>query len=60
MDLHAALREHFGYATFNPGQEEVVTRVMSGVDTLAILATGAGKSLNLIDPGNVPPGSDVK
>ena len=34
----------FGY-DFNPGQEEAVTRVMNGEDTLAILATGAGKSL---------------
>ncbi len=45
MDVHAALREHFGYDTFNPGQEEVIARVMGGEDTLAILATGAGKSL---------------
>jgi len=28
-----------------PGQEEVVSRVLRGEDTLAILATGAGKSL---------------
>ena len=39
------LRELFGFTSFNPGQEEVVTRVMAGEDTLAILATGAGKSL---------------
>jgi ATP-dependent DNA helicase RecQ len=45
VDLLAALRQHFGYATFNSGQEEVITRVMAGEDTLAILATGAGKSL---------------
>lgn len=45
MDLHTALRERFGFETFQPGQEEVVTRVVTGRDTLAILATGAGKSL---------------
>jgi ATP-dependent DNA helicase RecQ len=45
VNLHAALREKFGFERFNPGQEEVVTRVLSGTDTLAILATGAGKSL---------------
>lgn len=45
MDLRAALREKFGFESFQPGQEEVVTRVVSGQDTLAILATGAGKSL---------------
>jgi ATP-dependent DNA helicase RecQ len=45
VDLRAALREKFGFESFQPGQEEVVTRVVSGQDTLAILATGAGKSL---------------
>jgi ATP-dependent DNA helicase RecQ len=45
VDLRAALREHFGYERFNPGQEEVISRVLAGEDTLAILATGAGKSL---------------
>ena len=45
MDLRAALREKFGFESFQPGQEEVVTRVVAGQDTLAILATGAGKSL---------------
>ncbi len=39
------LRELFGFASFNPGQAEAVARVMDGKDTLAILATGAGKSL---------------
>jgi ATP-dependent DNA helicase RecQ len=45
VDLRAALREKFGFETFQPGQEEVVSRVVTGQDTLAILATGAGKSL---------------
>jgi len=43
--LEQALHEWFGFASFQSGQEEVVTRVMEGQDTLAILATGAGKSL---------------
>ncbi|HEY9180355.1 MAG TPA: DEAD/DEAH box helicase, partial [Candidatus Baltobacteraceae bacterium] len=45
MELRAALREKFGFESFQPGQEEVVGRIVSGQDTLAILATGAGKSL---------------
>src|SRR6201996_4344995 len=45
VDFRAELREKFGYEQFNPGQEEVIGRVMAGEDTLAILATGAGKSL---------------
>jgi len=43
--LEKGLKDLFGFADFHPGQEEVVTRVMQGEDTLAILATGAGKSL---------------
>ena len=43
--LESALRRLFGFERFLPGQEEVVSRVMEGHDTLAILATGAGKSL---------------
>ncbi len=45
VELRAALREKFGFESFQPGQEEVVGRIVSGQDTLAILATGAGKSL---------------
>src|SRR5579863_9364827 len=45
IDLNEALRRHFGYQSFQPGQEEVILRVLEKKDTLAILATGAGKSL---------------
>jgi len=45
VDIHGALREKFGFERFQPGQEEVITRVMNGENSLAILATGAGKSL---------------
>jgi ATP-dependent DNA helicase RecQ len=45
VDLKAALHEKFGFESFQPGQEEVVSRILAGHDTLAILATGAGKSL---------------
>ncbi len=44
-DLQDALHGLFGFSSFHPGQEEVIGRVMAGEDTLAILATGAGKSL---------------
>jgi ATP-dependent DNA helicase RecQ len=59
VDLHAALREHFGYETFNPGQEEVIDRIMAGEDTLAILATGAGKSLCYQLPALELPGTTI-
>jgi ATP-dependent DNA helicase RecQ len=41
----SALHRSFGFDRFLPGQEETIKRVLSGQDTLTILATGAGKSL---------------
>ncbi len=54
--MHAArqaLEEHFGYASFRPGQEEVVDAVLSGRDALAVMPTGAGKSVCYQVPGIV-------
>lgn len=39
------LQNVFGYSSFRPGQAEVVQAVLSGRDTLAVMPTGAGKSL---------------
>jgi ATP-dependent DNA helicase RecQ len=44
-DLRPALRELFGFDDFRPGQEAVVRAALDGVDTLAVMPTGAGKSL---------------
>ena len=42
MDLSAALQEHFGFATFRPGQEEACTAALGGRDVLVVMPTGAG------------------
>ncbi len=44
-DLRPVLRELFGFDDFRPGQEAVVRAALDGVDTLAVMPTGAGKSL---------------
>src|SRR5918993_4029557 len=44
-DLARALRETFGFAALRPGQDEVLAAVLAGADVLAVMPTGAGKSL---------------
>ena len=39
------LHDVFGYAAFRPGQEEIVDLLVSGKNVLAVMPTGAGKSL---------------
>lgn len=41
----AVLKEYFGYDSFHTGQAEVVNSLLSGHDVLAIMPTGAGKSI---------------
>jgi len=44
-DKLTILREKFGYSSFRPGQEEVIDAILAGTDALAVMPTGAGKSL---------------
>ncbi|NP_001399949.1 ATP-dependent DNA helicase Q4 isoform 5 [Homo sapiens] len=37
--------EQLGHQAFRPGQERAVMRILSGISTLLVLPTGAGKSL---------------
>ncbi|HEV6965582.1 RecQ family ATP-dependent DNA helicase, partial [Roseateles sp.] len=45
VKLRGALRRVFGLRALRPGQAEVIERVMAGQSTLAVMPTGAGKSL---------------
>ena len=49
----------FGHERFLPGQAAVVNRVLAGDDTLAILPTGAGKSLTFQLPSLLLPGTTL-
>ena len=44
-DPQSILRQYFGYSSFRRGQEEIIDKLLSGQDVLAIMPTGAGKSL---------------
>jgi ATP-dependent DNA helicase RecQ len=44
-DVDVLLTEKFGHQEFRPGQREVIRALLRGRDALAVLPTGAGKSL---------------
>ena len=51
MDLTAALREHFGFRDFRPGQREACEAALADRDVLVVMPTGSGKSLCYQLPG---------
>jgi ATP-dependent DNA helicase RecQ len=53
------LKEYFGYTSFRAGQEEVIGAILSGQDILAVMPTGAGKSLCYQIPALMLPGLTV-
>jgi len=57
--LRRTLRRKFGFKSLREGQEEVIRSVLAGKDTLAIMPTGAGKSLCYQLPGSELPGITV-
>jgi len=56
-DPHAVLREVFGFESFLPGQEEVIEAVLAGKDCIAVMPTGAGKSLTYQLPARILDGT---
>ncbi len=44
-NIHDALKTVFGHDDFRPGQEDVIDTILSGQNVLAVMPTGAGKSL---------------
>ncbi|QQO08268.1 DNA helicase RecQ [Breznakiella homolactica] len=45
MNKRTALKKYFGYTQFRPGQEDTIDALLAGRDVLAVMPTGAGKSL---------------
>ncbi len=51
------LREVFGFDEFRPGQREVIDAVLAGKDCIALMPTGAGKSLTYQLPARLLKGT---
>ena len=45
MTKQEILKTHFGYDTFREGQEAVIDALLAEKDVLAVMPTGAGKSI---------------
>ena len=59
MTTVETLKKYFGYASFREGQEHIVNTILSGRDALAIMPTGAGKSICYQLPALMLPGITI-
>lgn len=59
IDLLEVLRSQFGLDAFRPGQERIIRALLAGRDVLAVMPTGAGKSLLYQLAAQVLPGVTV-
>jgi len=50
-DIRPILKKFWGYDQFRPMQEDIILSALQGVDTLALLPTGGGKSICFQVPG---------
>jgi ATP-dependent DNA helicase RecQ len=58
-DLYRTLKQSFGYDSFRPLQEEIISDALAGRDVFALLPTGGGKSLCFQLPALVREGLTV-
>ncbi len=58
-DIHAALKQYYGYDSFRPGQQQAIEAVLSGRDALCVMPTGAGKSICYQLPAAILPGVTI-
>ena len=56
MTAKETLKSYFGYDSFREGQENIITSILAGQDALAIMPTGAGKSICYQVPALMLPG----
>ncbi|MGE5605413.1 MAG: DEAD/DEAH box helicase, partial [Bacteroidota bacterium] len=44
-EAERVLQKYYGYPKFREGQAKIITSILQGNDTFAIMPTGAGKSI---------------
>ena len=59
MNAAEILKTYFGYDSFRNGQEDIVQSILSKEDALAIMPTGAGKSICYQVPALMLPGITI-
>lgn len=59
MNSTETLKYYFGYDSFRDGQENIINAILSGRDVLAIMPTGAGKSICYQVPALMLPGITI-
>jgi ATP-dependent DNA helicase RecQ len=56
-DPQLVLESVFGFSEFRPGQRRIIDAVLAGRDCIAVMPTGAGKSLTFQLPAKLLPGA---
>ncbi len=57
--MQQTLSHYFGYETFRPGQEEIISKVLYYCNVLGVLPTGGGKSICYQVPGLLLGGTTI-
>ena len=59
LNKYDVLYKYFGYSSFRNNQEDIIDSLVSGNDTIAILATGGGKSICFQIPAIISDGLTI-
>lgn len=59
VSMKEILKKYWGYDSFRPKQQEIITEALAGEDVLAILPTGGGKSICFQVPGMMKEGITI-